>query len=101
MRLVAALWALCALTQAASAEIGDCSAITDAAAQLACYNNEAPPKTSHAVPSHAKPPRSAAARRPEVARPSAMAADGVKPIDQPSDEDIAVNAKVRSLCRGC
>ena len=105
MRLVAVLGVICALTQAASAEIGDCSAIADAAAQLACYNNEAPPKASQkaprVVPSHSTPARSAAARRPDVAKPPAIAADGVKPIDQPSDEDVAINAKVRSLCRGC
>lgn len=105
MRLVAVLGAICALTQAASAEVGDCSSITDPTAQLACYNNEPPPKASHkashALPLHATPARSAAARRPNVAKPPAIAADGVKPIDQPSDEDIAINAKVRSLCRGC
>ena len=96
MRLVAVFGAICALTQAASAEIGDCSAIADAAAKLACYNNEASPKTSHSTPA-----RSAAARRPGGARSSGTAADGPKGIDRPSDEDAAVDAKMRSLCRGC
>ena len=96
MRLVAVLGAICALTQAASAEIGDCSAIADAAAKLACYNNEAPPRTVHSTPA-----RSAAARRPSVRRPPAAVANSPKGIDQPTDEDAAVDAKVRSLCRGC
>ena len=91
MRLMAALGAICALTQTASAEIGDCSAIADAAAKLACYNNEAPPK----------PVRSSTARRPAAARLPATAADSPKGIDRPSDEDAAVDAKMRSLCRGC
>jgi hypothetical protein len=91
MRLVAVLGAICALTQAASAEIGDCSAIADAAAKLACYNNETPPATA----------RSPAVKRPRAARPPATAADSAKGIDRPSDEDAAVDAKMRSLCRGC
>jgi hypothetical protein len=89
MRLIAVLGAICALTQAASAEIGDCSSIADAAAKLACYNNEAPPAAAHS------------ARPSRVARPPAAAADSPKRIDQPGDEDAAVNAKMRSLCRGC
>lgn len=90
MRLIAVFGAICALTQTASAEIGDCSAIADAAAKLACYNNEAPPKAV----------RSSTPRRP-AARASATAADSPKGIDRPSDEDAAVDAKMRSLCRGC
>ena len=90
MRLMAVLGAICALTQAASAEIGDCSAITDAAAKLACYNNEPPPKA-----------HSSTARRPTAARPAASPSDSRKGIDRPSDEDAAVDAKMRSLCRGC
>lgn len=96
MRLVAVLGAICALTQTASAGIGDCSAIADAAAQLACYNNEPPPRTLHATPSRSTP-----ARRSGVARPSAAAPDSPKGVDRPSDEDAAVDAKVRGLCRGC
>lgn len=91
MRLAAVLGAICALTQAASAEIGDCSAIADAAAQLACYNNETPRKVA----------RSATARPPGVARSAAAAADSSKRIDQPGDEDAVLSAKMRSICRGC
>ena len=91
MRLMAVLGAICALTQTASAEIGNCSAIADAAAQLACYNNEPPPKAV----------RSSTAKRPASARPPASASDNPKGIDRPSDEDAAVDAKMRSLCRGC
>jgi len=91
MRLVAVLGAICALTQTASAEIGDCSALQDAAAQLACYNNEPPPRAS----------RAAAARSPRVARPSPVAGDGPARIDQPDEDDAGVRAKLRSLCRGC
>ena len=88
MRLVAVLSAICALTQAASAETRDCSSIADAAAKLACYNNEAPPTAARSP------------RRSNVARPPVVA-DSVKRIDQPGEEDAAVNAKMRSICRGC
>lgn len=91
MRLIAVLGAICTLAQTASAEIGDCSAIPDAAAKLACYNNETPPKTGRSS--------SAAARRPAAA--SLPATNIPKGIDRPTDEDAAVDAKMRSLCRGC
>ena len=91
MRLAAVLGAICALTQTASAEINDCSAMTDAPSKLACYNNE-PPRTARSAPS--------AVRRP-AARPLASTSDNPKGIDRPTDEDAAVDAKVRSLCRGC
>jgi hypothetical protein len=91
MRLVAVLGAICALTQAASAEIGDCSAIADAAAKLACYNNEAPPP--------AKKPM--ARRSPAVARPAASTTESTKYIDKIGNEDAIVSAKMRGICRGC
>ncbi|SHM35191.1 hypothetical protein [Bradyrhizobium lablabi] len=91
MRLAIVLGAICALTQAASAETGDCSAIAETAAKLACYNNE--PQRTAAHP--------AAARTPGVARPPAAATNSPQRIDQPGDEDAALNAKMRSICRGC
>ncbi len=91
MRLAIVIGAICALTRAASAEIGDCSAIADAAAQLACYNKEPSPAA----------PRSSAARHPKLVKPPTAAADSSSRIEQPTDEDAAVDAKMRSLCRGC
>jgi hypothetical protein len=95
MRLVAVLGAICALTQTASAEIGDCSAIADAAAKLACYNNEATPTAKKPVPPRIAPRSSAAAR------PAASTTEGDKYIDKIGDEDAIVNAKMRNICRGC
>jgi hypothetical protein len=95
MRLVAVLGAICALTQAASAEIGDCSAIADAAAKLACYNNEAPPAAKKPVPPRMAP------RSPATARPAASTTESTKYIDKIGDEDAVVDAKMRSICRGC
>lgn len=94
MRLVAVFGAICALTQAASAEIGDCSAIADAAAKLACYNNEAPPAAK-------KPAPRMAPRSPAAARPAASTSESTKYIDKIGEEDAVVDAKMRSICRGC
>jgi hypothetical protein len=91
MRLVAVLGAICALTQAASAEIGDCSAIADAASQLACFNREPPPSAR----------RPAATRPVAAARPTAPATESTKYIDTIGAEDAIVSAKMRGICRGC
>jgi hypothetical protein len=95
MRLVAVLGAICALTRAASAEIGDCSAIADAAAKLACYNNEPPPAAKKPGPPRMAP------RSPAAARPAASTTESTKYIDKIGDEDAVVDAKMRSICRGC
>lgn len=95
MRLVAVLGALCALTQAASAGIGDCNGIDDAAAKLACYNNETPPPAAR--PARARHP--VTARPPAPTKPAASASDGY--VDRIGAEDAIVNAKIRNLCRGC
>ena len=98
MRLMAVLGAICALSQTAAAQSGDCSAIADAAAKLAGYNNE-PPR----APARAATARPPAAARPPVAaaKPTASTTDGTKYIDKIGDEDAIVSAKMRSICRGC
>ena len=99
MRLAVVLGAICALTQAASAEIGDCSAIADAAAKLACYNNEAPPAAKKPMAPGTAPRM--APRSPATARPAASTTEGTKYIDKIGNEDAVVDAKMRSICRGC
>jgi hypothetical protein len=97
MRMVAALGVLCALTQTASAEIGDCNAIVDVAAKLACYNNEPPPAAARP----AKPRHPVAARPPATAKPATSTGDSSTYVDRIGAEDAVVSAKMRSLCRGC
>lgn len=90
MRFIAVVGAICALSQSALAQTGDCKLIADAAARLACYDNASP------VP------------RPAVARPTAAAParlpaskpDG-KYVDAISAEDALMNARLRNICRGC
>jgi len=97
MRLVAALGVICALTQAAAAEIGDCSAIADAAAKLACYNNEPAPAAARPT----KPRHPFAARPTAPTKPAASTGDSSAYVDRIGAEDAVVSAKMRGLCRGC
>jgi hypothetical protein len=99
MRLIAVLGAICALTQTASAEIGDCGAIPDAAAKLACYNNEAPPKSSRSAAT--RPPRVASPPAAAAAKAAAPATESTKYTDTIGAEDAIVSAKMRGICRGC
>ena len=117
MRLIVVLGAICALTQAASAQTGDCSAIADPVAQLACYNNEPPPAARK--PAAAIRPQAAAAKpvttpmkkkpmtakplttKPLTTKPWAAASEGSTYIDKISEEDAIVSAKMRNICRGC
>jgi len=78
MKLIAIVGAICALSQAAFAQTGECKLIADAAARLACYDKAAPP---------AKVPVSTI--------------DSGKYVDTISAEDALMNARLKNICRGC
>ena len=101
MRLIIVLGAICALTQAASAQTGDCSAVTDPAAQLACYNNEPPPAARRPAAARAPTAARAVATPPMTTKPMAVPTEGSKYIDKIGEEDAIVSAKMRGICRGC
>ena len=89
MRFFAALAAICALCQPALAQAPDCKSMTNADARLACYDKATPPAASSAT---AKP----------AARPaSASKVDAAKYVDSISAEDAKMNARLKSICRGC
>lgn len=85
MKLFAVLAALCALSQTALAQSGECRSIADAAARLACYD-----KASPLTPAAAGP-----------AKPPAAKIDNGKYVDTISAEDALMNAKLKNICRGC
>lgn len=87
MRLIVVLGAVFALSHAAAAQTGACRAIADPAARLACYDRAASP-----------PPADA---RPAAARAPVPTADSMRYVDQIGDEDAALNAKMKNICRGC
>jgi hypothetical protein len=86
MKYVAALVALCALSQTAVAQTPECRAITDAPARLACYDKSS------------APPASAARRVAPVAKADPTGTKYVDPIGQ---EDARMNAQLKNICRGC
>ena len=85
MRLFAVLFAICALSQTAIAQTGDCKSIADSSARLACYDKAAPPA--------AKP---AAAKKVPGSQ-----TDSTKYVDTIGAEDARMNAQLKNICRGC
>lgn len=98
MRLIGVLGAICALSQTAAAQTGECRSIADSSARLACYDKAAQPM---AATSKAATSNSLAARPPAAAKPQASTIDGTKYVDSIGDEDAALNAKLHNICRGC
>ena len=90
MRIVALLISLCALSQAAplqaaSAQTSDCKSIANPTERLACFDKASPTEIS-------------AARAPA---PKASKVDPSKHVDSISAEDARMNARLKSICRGC
>jgi hypothetical protein len=89
MRFFAALAAICALCQPALAQSPDCKSMTNADARLACYD-----KTTAA-------PAPSAAAKPASRPAAASKVDAAKYVDSISAEDAKMNARLKSICRGC
>jgi hypothetical protein len=83
MRFFAALAAICALCQPALAQAPDCKSMTNPDARLACYDKiaPAPSAASRTVP--------------------ASKVDAAKYVDSISAEDAKMNARLKSICKGC
>jgi hypothetical protein len=89
MRLFAVLVAICALSQTAAAQSGECKSIADSSARLACYDKAAPPA--------AKP--AASAKVPGTKADTSK--DTSKYVDKIGAEDARMNAQLKNICRGC
>lgn len=85
MRLLATLVAIGALCQAANAQTPDCKSISKPDARLACYDKAAV----------------GASAKSELRAAPAANADGAKYVDPISAEDARMNARLKSICRGC
>ena len=94
MKLIAIAAAICALSQTAIAQTGECKLIADAAARLACYDKAAP-RAAADKPAVAKPIAAVPARLP------VSKTDDGKYVDTISAEDALMNARLRNICRGC
>ena len=78
--VVAAIATICAVSQTATAQTGDCKGIADATARLACYDKTGP--------------------RAAPKLPAPKTTDG-KYVDTIGAEDARMNARLKNICRGC
>lgn len=90
MKLVAIVTAICALSQTALAQTGECKLIADATARLTCYDKASPVSRSGVTKPIAAGP----------ANLSSKTGDG-RYVDTISAEDALMNARLRNICRGC
>ena len=91
MRLAAALTALCLLPGIAVAQTPDCRTIQKSADRLACYDKAAAPE--------ARPAAGAATAR---GAPKQAASSQQAPLaDLLEIENSRLDAKIRTICRGC
>ena len=90
MKFFAALLAICALPQVALAETQDCKTIADPALRLTCYDKINPPVATYPIP------------LPKPSHPIPVTrADGTGYVDPQNDDDAAMRAQLRNICRGC
>jgi hypothetical protein len=87
MKFFMVILAMCALSQSAFAQTGECKSIPDARGRLACYDKAAP------TPAAAAKPPLRAAPQPKV--------DTAKYVDSIDEEDARMQARLKNICRGC
>jgi hypothetical protein len=87
MKFVTLLVAICAFSQTAAAQTADCKSLQNPDARLACYDKSAPPVASAGKPVLRSVP------------PSKI--DSGKYVDSIGAEDALMNARLKSICRGC
>jgi hypothetical protein len=96
VKFIAVLAALCAFSGAAVAQGSPCQSIAKASDRLACYDKAAPP-TAQAKPAA---PRTAAAPGKPAASSSAVEQQG-QVVDMLAAENSKLDAKLKTICRGC
>jgi hypothetical protein len=85
MRVIA-LFLLCTCSEAAIAQTSECQAIPKASARLACYDKASPPTSP-------KPDKSAVSKTPTSQQ--------WQFVDQLAIENSRLDAKIKTICRGC
>ena len=84
MKFLVLLAAICAFSQTAAAQTADCKSLPNPDARLACYDKSAPPAASPVKPVLRSVPPSSG-----------------KYVDSIGAEDALMNARLKSICRGC
>jgi hypothetical protein len=83
------LVAIATLCQSAAAQTSDCKSISNPGARLACYDKAAPPAAT------------SESAKPALRSPPGSKIDSTKYVDQIGAEDALMNARLKSICRGC
>jgi hypothetical protein len=96
MKLAAVIAVLCMLSGTAFAETQDCKTLTDPAARLTCYDRINPPIASYPIPLPKPAHHIIPLTRPDGTPGSADSYGGAA-----GGEDVEVDAKMNSICRGC
>ena len=95
MRIIALLAFLCTFSGVASAQTLECNSIRKAGDRLACYDRAAPPRAA------GKPTASKTAAAPDKPAESKTPADQGQVVDLLAAENSKLDAKLKTICRGC
>ena len=95
MKIIVLLALLCTFCEVALAQAPECQSIPKASGRLACYDKAAPPK---AVGKRAAS-KTAAALDKQAA--PATAADQGQVVDMLAVENSKLDARLKTICRGC
>ena len=95
MRIFALLAFLCTFSEVAFAQTPECNSIRNAGDRLACYDKGAPPRAA------AKPIASKTATAPDKPAESKTPADQGQVVDMLAVENSKLDARLKTICRGC
>jgi hypothetical protein len=106
MRVIALLVLVCTLSGVASAQTTQCQSIPKASDRLACYDKAAPPAAARkpaapAPTSLDKPPASKSTGSDKKAAASKAPTDQGSVVDMLAAENSKLDAKIKTICRGC
>jgi hypothetical protein len=95
MRVIALLVLLCTLSEVAIAQTTQCQSIPKASDRLACYDRTAPPKAvDKAAASKTTAPDKAAVSKAPTDQQGTV-------VDMLAVENSKLDAKIKTICRGC
>jgi hypothetical protein len=95
MKIIVLLALFCTFSEVALAQAPECQSIPKASDRLACYDRAAPPK---AVGKRAASKTSAA---PDKQAAPATPADQGQVVDMLAVENSKLDARLKTICRGC
>jgi hypothetical protein len=95
MKVIVLLVALCTFSEVAVAQSTQCQSIPKASARLACYDRAEPPMAA------AKPATSKTRPGPANPAPSETPPEQGQVVDMLAAENSKLDAKLKTICRGC